>query len=166
MKRTMVISIFAVLAVSTASAQTFDLGWNTIDGGGDMWGAAGDFELSGTIGQPDAGAVMTGGDFELTGGFWVAAAAPLVCVGDLNCDGQVDFGDINPFVLYLSNYGGWVAANPGCSPLNGDINGDGTYGGGSFGDINPFVACLANNPLPIPCTPSPGGCDTTLTSNV
>jgi hypothetical protein len=63
-------------------------------------------------------------------------------VGDLNCDGVTDFGDINPFVLYLSNFGLWQATFPGCDPLNGDINGDGVYGQASFGDINPFVALL------------------------
>lgn len=66
-----------------------------------------------------------------------------VLVGDLNCDGSVNFSDINPFVLYLSNYATWEAQNPGCNPLNGDINGDGTYGQSSFGDINPFVALLS-----------------------
>ncbi len=63
-------------------------------------------------------------------------------VGDLNCDGAANFGDINPFVLYLSNFAGWQAAYPTCDPKNGDINGDGTYGPESFGDINPFVALL------------------------
>jgi subtilisin family serine protease len=64
-------------------------------------------------------------------------------VGDLNCDGVVDFGDINPFVLYLSQYAAWLATYPGCDPANGDINGDGVYGQTSFGDINPFVALLS-----------------------
>jgi hypothetical protein len=61
-------------------------------------------------------------------------------VGDLNCDGSVNFGDINPFVLYLSNFAAWQAAYMDCDARNGDINGDGTYP--SFGDINPFVALL------------------------
>jgi hypothetical protein len=67
-------------------------------------------------------------------------------VGDLNCDGTygyLSFGDINPFVLYLTDFAAWQAAYPDCSPLNGDINGDGTYGQLSFGDINPFVALLS-----------------------
>jgi hypothetical protein len=34
MKHTTVITVFVLLALSAASAQTFDLGWNTIDGGG------------------------------------------------------------------------------------------------------------------------------------
>jgi hypothetical protein len=61
--------------------------------------------------------------------------------GDLNCSGSVGFDDINPFVLYLSNFATWQAAYPDCPPENGDINGDGLYP--DFGDINPFVAVLA-----------------------
>ncbi len=62
--------------------------------------------------------------------------------GDLNCDGAVDFGDINPFVLILTNPAAWQAAYPGCPMLNGDINGDGVV---DFGDINPFVALLVGS---------------------
>jgi hypothetical protein len=66
--------------------------------------------------------------------------------GDLNCDGTVNFGDINPFVQYLSNYAAWQNGHPGCNPANGDVNGDGTYP--SFGDINPFVNCLTTGQCP------------------
>jgi hypothetical protein len=66
-----------------------------------------------------------------------------VLAGDLNCDGAVNFADINPFVLLLTDPAGWQAEHPGCPPLNGDINGDGSVG---FGDINPFVALLAGAP--------------------
>ena len=93
---------------------------------------------------------------ECTGLFLGAGSAcdpdpcPAPCVGDLNCDGYVDFGDINPFVLHLADYAAWATANPGCNPLNGDINGDGTYGQGSFGAINPFVALIASGQGPCP----------------
>ena len=60
--------------------------------------------------------------------------------GDMNCDGHVDFGDINPFVLALTDPGAWQAAYPGCPLSNGDLNGNGRV---EFGDINPFVALLA-----------------------
>ncbi len=60
--------------------------------------------------------------------------------GDLNCDGSVDFGDINPFVLALSNLPAYEATYPGCPLANRDINADGTF---DFADINPFVALLA-----------------------
>jgi formylglycine-generating enzyme len=66
--------------------------------------------------------------------------------GDLDCDGTygyLSFGDINPFVLYLSDFAAWQAMYPGCNPRNGDINADGTYGYLSFGDINPFVDLLS-----------------------
>jgi hypothetical protein len=64
----------------------------------------------------------------------------VVPAGDLNCDGVVDFGDINPFVLYLSNFLTWQQTYVDCPAENGDINGDGLYP--DFGDINPFVALL------------------------
>ncbi len=60
--------------------------------------------------------------------------------GDLNCDGLINFGDINPFVLLLSDPVAWQGAYPGCPLANGDINGDGTV---NFGDINPFVSLLS-----------------------
>jgi hypothetical protein len=87
-----------------------------------------------------------------TGAFYGAGAPcsqcppPPVCVGDLNCDGQIDFRDINPFVLHLSNFAAWQATFPGCPEANGDINGDGTWS--SFRDINPFVTLLSTSPVP------------------
>ena len=81
---------------------------------------------------------------------------PCVCVGDLNCDGAIDFADINPFVLYLSNYDTWMTEFAGCNPLNGDINGDGSYGATpDFGDINPFVALMGQCGMGCTC-PGPG----------
>jgi hypothetical protein len=60
--------------------------------------------------------------------------------GDMNCDAQVSFSDINPFVLALSSPAAYATQYPQCDILNGDINGDGLVG---FADINPFVALLA-----------------------
>ncbi len=152
--------IFGLLpAAASLALADFSLDWWTVDGGGDMWTTGGGFELSGTIGQPDAGTVMTGGGFELTGGFWAVGApeVPQVCVGDLNCDGSIDFGDINPFVLYLSNFSAWQAEFPGCTALNGDIDCDGTYGQASFVDINPFVALMGQCGVGCAC-PGPVSC--------
>ena len=63
--------------------------------------------------------------------------------GDLNCDGALDFDDINPFVLALSDPAGYAAAYPDCKPVNGDLNEDGVV---NFDDVNPFVALLAQQP--------------------
>ena len=67
----------------------------------------------------------------------------VILVGDLNCDGSVDFGDINPFVLRLANPAGYHAAYPTCPDANGDINSDGSV---DFADINPFIALLTGVP--------------------
>jgi hypothetical protein len=59
--------------------------------------------------------------------------------GDMNCDGQVDVGDINPFVLALAKPAVYQATYPHCLLANADINQDGLI---DFGDINPFVVLL------------------------
>jgi hypothetical protein len=90
--------------------------------------------------------LIAGGDFTTAGSVACNKIARWGCpyvVGDLNCDGAVNFGDINPFVLYLSNFSGWQATYLDCRPEVGDINGDGIYP--SFGDINPFVALLSGS---------------------
>jgi hypothetical protein len=61
-------------------------------------------------------------------------------LGDLNCDGWVDFDDINPFVLALADPAGYWTAFPDCNWYNGDCNCDEVV---DFDDINPFVACIA-----------------------
>lgn len=59
--------------------------------------------------------------------------------GDLNCDGKVDFDDIDPFVLALAGQYVYSTQYPNCRWLNADINEDGTV---NFDDIDPFVALL------------------------
>lgn len=93
----------------------YDLSWHTIDGGGVMFSTGGAFELSGTIGQPDAG-TLAAGDFELTGGFWFALAP-----GDCNSDGGVTLFDYGDFESCLSGPGAGVP--PGCACF--DMNRDG-----------------------------------------
>jgi hypothetical protein len=61
--------------------------------------------------------------------------------GDMNCDNAVDFGDINPFVLALSDPDEYRRQYPDCDIANGDINRDGKI---DFGDITPFVALLSD----------------------
>ena len=57
----------------------------------------------------------------------------------MNCDGSVNFGDINPFVLALTDWSHYPDYYPNCDIMLADINGDGYV---DFGDINPFVALL------------------------
>jgi len=65
--------------------------------------------------------------------------------GDMNCDGGVDFDDINPFVRALVGQAVYEGRHPECRWLNGDIDGDGDV---NFDDIRPFVRCLVNAGCP------------------
>ncbi len=60
-------------------------------------------------------------------------------LGDLNCDGELGFADINPFILALTDPVVYGQSFPECNIDLADINGDGTVG---FADINPFVALM------------------------
>ena len=77
MKLSLLITLAALAGGNLARAQSgggFDLTWSTIDGGGGT-STGGVFSISGTIGQPDAGA-MSSGSFQLTGGFWGVVQTP------------------------------------------------------------------------------------------
>jgi len=63
-------------------------------------------------------------------------------LGDLNCDLRVDIGDINPFVLAVSNPALYQQSFPNCRLENADINQDGRV---DFADINPFVRLLLSS---------------------
>ena len=64
------LSFALLLAVFSASAQSYSIDWHKITGGGGT-SAGGTYSVSGTIGQPDASLQpMSGGNYSLTGGFW------------------------------------------------------------------------------------------------
>ena len=97
--------------------------WHTIDGGGEMTMTGGTLELSGTLGQADAGAAMTGGALSLSGGFWVVAGGPCSgrC-GDLDgSGGNVTLVDFASFALCFNK---GLVANPQC--VCSDLDGDGS----------------------------------------
>jgi hypothetical protein len=66
-----VLCAIALLLVSpaTRAMESPTLGWFTVDGGGGAATDAGRSLLTGSIGQPDAG-LLTSGGFSLGGGFW------------------------------------------------------------------------------------------------
>jgi RHS repeat-associated protein len=57
-------------------------------------------------------------------------------VGDVDCSGVIDFGDINALTLALSGEAQYEAAYPNCNWLNADTDGNGFV---DFDDINPFI---------------------------
>jgi len=131
-------ALIGCLMVHTAAAQSFDLSWNTIDGGGGTAGG-GAFQLSGTIGQPDAGSPtspLTGGGFTLIGGFWqpIADAGCGSCTGDLNGSHDVTLIDL---ATLLSNFG--IASGMSCQ--QGDIE---PAGGDGDVDLSDLALLLVN----------------------
>jgi len=102
-------------AWAASGADDFTISRSTIDGGGTMNSTGGNFELSGTIGQPDAGS-MSGGSFTLTGGFWFALPP-----GDCNTDGGVNLIDYDDLQSCLSGPNGSLPF-PDCNCF--DIDGD------------------------------------------
>jgi hypothetical protein len=120
--------MLVIAALTIGAGEPFDLPWYTIDGGGVMRSASADsrFELSGAIGQPEAG-VLTGGDFTLTGGFWFDTPP-----GDCNADGLVELLDYAGFANCLSGPDELAGADCRCF----DVNRDGTV------DLRDFAANL------------------------
>jgi hypothetical protein len=101
-----------VVLVGLAAADDFEISRSTIDGGGAMFSTGGEFELSGTTGQPDAG-ILSGGDFELSGGFWFPLAE-----GDCNSDGGVNLIDYDDFEACMAGPDSGIAEGCECFDMN------------------------------------------------
>ena len=67
------LTIYAIAAglllPATIFAQSYSIDWYKVAGGGGT-STGGTYQVSGTIGQPDAGPPLAGGSYSLTGGFW------------------------------------------------------------------------------------------------
>jgi hypothetical protein len=82
MKRIVQNTLAVLLAALTGHAQNYTIGWHKIAGGGGT-STNGQYSLSATIGQHDAGGPMSSTNFSVSGGFWTVYAvqsqgAPLV----------------------------------------------------------------------------------------
>ncbi len=118
MSRLATVLSLAVIGLGAPVVADPDLSWFTIDGGGGS-SSGGTFSLMGTIGQPDAGATMTGGSFSLNGGFW-GAGNP--CPADYDGDGFISGDDMTLFVIDFE-----------AGDLRADMDGDGFITGDDFG---------------------------------
>ncbi len=95
----------------------FEMTRSTTDGGGEMQSTGGEFMLSATIGQTDAG-VMTGGEFQLSGGFWFGLRPT-----DCNDDGLVSLLDHETFTSCMLGPDSGIDADP-CPCFDVDHDGD------------------------------------------
>ena len=83
--KTKTVLLTGLLALNALGVSAdFAIDWFTVDGGGGT-SSGGQFSVSGTIGQPDAG-LLSGGQFSLAGGVWSAISivqtpgAPLLSI--------------------------------------------------------------------------------------
>jgi hypothetical protein len=96
----------AVPLAAPALAQVggpYDLTWSTLDCGGDTTpSTGGDYAISGTVGQHDAGQASAG-PYVIIGGFW-AATAPVPCYA--NCDWSTTHPILNvaDFACFLNRF--------------------------------------------------------------
>ena len=125
----------ALMLAAHASAQ-LSITWSSINGGGNIGAAAGQFTVSATIGQPVAAASASGG-FDLYAGFWSPIPRP-ICDPDLNQDGNPDQGDID----YLINV---VAGGANPTGIDADFNQDGNI---DQGDIDALINVIAGGGCP------------------
>lgn len=85
-----------------ASAQSYTIDWFKVAGGGGT-STGGTYAVSGTIGQPDASGVMSGGNYSVTGGFWAliqvvqTPGAPKLYISHTG----------NVVTVYWQNIAGW-----------------------------------------------------------
>jgi hypothetical protein len=105
-----------LLFPARAPAQALVIDWHQLSGGGGS-SAGGNFSVSGTIGQPDAGSTMSGGNFSLTGGYWSiiavfqAAGAPGLVISHQGQTVTVAWPNTGSFVLQQNgglNPSGWA----------------------------------------------------------
>ncbi|HUN81111.1 MAG TPA: hypothetical protein VMV81_06320 [Phycisphaerae bacterium] len=69
--------------------------------------------------------------------------APFGLPGDMNCDGLINVGDVEPWVLAVLNPSGYAASFPACDMTLGDLNGDGRIDGA---DVRGLVSAILGPP--------------------
>ncbi len=118
-----------LLAASAAvMAQSYSIDWYKVSGGGGT-STNGQYAVSGTIGQHDAGGPMTGGTYSLTGGFWAIYAvqtpgAPYLFITQAGTNAILSWSSAAAGFLLeskpgLATPGGWNTVSPDPTTMNG-----------------------------------------------
>ena len=126
----LLILLFCGLLPALGLAQPYGMDWHKISGGGGTGASTNrQYALRGTIGQTDAGGVMTNGQYGLTGGFWSllnviqTAGAPRLAI-QFNAPlatATVSWPTTDGFTLQQSSdlAAGWVASGYTITTTNG-----------------------------------------------
>jgi len=134
--------VFAMTAPGQSSGGNFQITKSVVAGGGDQSGA-GNFSVTGTAGQPAAGALMQQGPFSQTGGFWPDGAA-LTQSNIATNDIVATYGGTATLTATLTANGVNLSGQPVSFSLNGagvgvattDTNGIATLNNVSLSGIN------------------------------
>jgi hypothetical protein len=110
-----------------ASGQSYSIDWYKVSGGGGT-STNGQYAVSGTVGQHDAGGPMTGGSYSLTGGFWAlfsvvqTPGAPTLYITGSGNTVTVYWQDVSGWSLQQNNNlavpAGWTGSS-GVTTSNG-----------------------------------------------
>ena len=114
--------------ITSVHAQTYTIDWHKIAGGGGT-STGGVYALSGTIGQHDASAPLTGGPYSLTGGFWAIISAvqtpglPNLTIIHSGNNVIVSWPNTGTYTLQqnpnVANPAGWTTSAYSINSLNG-----------------------------------------------
>jgi len=132
--KTLITILSVILLTSSSLLGDYEISWWTVDGGGGQ-SSGGNYELRGTIGQPDANLQPHVFEFPddsyyaLAGGYWPGFN---ICV--------VDLDDLQKFVIYWLDSGAGIPA---------DIDNSGFVDFADFSDLNYYWLrlCPADWPL-------------------
>jgi len=158
------ISLWMFIVPPIASAYPdYTVDWHSVDGGGMMYSIGGDYELGGTIGQPDprndgSPGTMIGGDYSATGGFWQRGlCGECQLYGDIYPPAGVGNPEVGNCVIDVDDISCVLDAFAGIQPCAsiGDIHGcpDGS-GVVDVDDISAVLDAFAGlYACPHPCPP-------------
>ena len=110
-----------------ASGQSYSIDWYKIAGGGGTSTGA-TYQVTGTLGQHDAGGPMTGGSYSLTGGFWAlisvvqTAGLPDLTIAHSGNSVVISWPDTGRYTLQQNSHlatGSWTASGYSITTTNG-----------------------------------------------
>jgi hypothetical protein len=117
-----------LLAPVLLFAQQYSIDWYKIAGGGGT-STNGQYAVSGTIGQHDAGGPITGGNYSLTGGFWALISVvqtpglPNLIITHSGNSVIVSWPDTGSYTLQqntnLAQTNGWTTSGYSITTVNG-----------------------------------------------
>ena len=140
MKTISLLTLVLALIAPALQAQSYNIDWYKIAGGGGTSTGA-TYQVTGTIGQPDAGGAMSGGNYSLTGGFWSliavaqTAGAPTIYISQ----------SVGTVTVFWQNVSGWSLQqnNNLALPANWSASGGVTTSNGTnYLNITPLAGNL------------------------